>query len=124
MNFVRAERRALQLPEGIDRNSAREVLEFATRSSYPTSPDPLLAVAHVAVQIILTMHDEIHALAGLQREFAELEQRAERDARFAAAVRGLVSLNRNVFGVAELAGLIDQQHNSIYNRPCELDVKE
>jgi len=70
---VRAMRRPLQLPEGVDRNSAREVLEFATRSSYPTAPDPLLAVAHAAVQIILAMHDEIHALVALKQENDDLQ---------------------------------------------------
>lgn len=63
MLVIRAMRAPIRLPDSVDKNSAQEVLEFATRSSYPTAHDPLLAVAHVAAQIITAMHDELHEIA-------------------------------------------------------------
>lgn len=65
---VRAARPFLRLPDGVDRTNPKEVLEFITRSSYPTAPDPLAAVAVVAAQIIQAMHDELHALADEARK--------------------------------------------------------
>lgn len=78
MSAVRAVRCPLCLPEGVDRNSAREVLEFATRSSYPTAGDPLLAVAHAAAQVILAMHDEIHAMLALKRAADKIADEVQR----------------------------------------------
>lgn len=59
---VRAVRCRLRLPDTVDRNDPRAILEFATHSSYPTAPNPLLAVAHVAAQIIQQLHDEVHEI--------------------------------------------------------------
>src|SRR5689334_19621369 len=80
LTAVRAARRPLKVrPDSVDRNSAREVLEFVTRSSYPTAADPLLAVAHVAAQLILAMHDELHAQLALVRAVTQVEDDAQRD---------------------------------------------
>lgn len=73
--FARAVRTRLRLPDTVDRNNAREVLEFATRSSYPTAPDPLLAVAHSAAQIIAAMHDAMHdAVDEMRTKGAEISK--------------------------------------------------
>lgn len=79
LQVIRAMRRPLTcLPDSVDRNSAREVLEFVTRSSYPTAADPLLAVAHAAAQLILAMHDELHAQLVLVRAVTQVEDDAQR----------------------------------------------
>lgn len=65
--FVRAMRGRLRLPKGVERPDARAVLEFITRSSYPTAPDPLAAVACAAAELIQAMHDELHEIAAAER---------------------------------------------------------
>jgi hypothetical protein len=90
--FVRAQRVSLnRLPDAVDRNSARDVLEFVTCSSYPTARDPLLAVAHAAAQIILAMHDELHAVSDVQRENRDLLSRLEAAEREIAGIRYAIS---------------------------------
>lgn len=72
--FVRAQFQ-LRLPDVVDKSSARAVLEFATRSSYPTAPDPLLAVAHAAAMMLTGMHDELHATVSIIRRVRALADR-------------------------------------------------